>query len=177
MIIAMVLLGTLLLLGTAAAETEEGNATMKPLESHAIELENTGASMDVTYDVTVTEGGAILVFVMDEPNYKKFMEDDPNAQYYIDFSVEAGTKNAKKEFTWEESGKFYIIIFNNAMIDDTSVDYTVTSEVMAYDMMMIVGIVIVVVLVIVVVAVVAMRRKKKAAEAPTTMDPGEPGAE
>ena len=91
-------------------------------------IDNTeGGIITIEYYVEVTDGLAVNVYFVDQDGYDDFIDpQEANFTYYVSYSVQ-DTKDAKKDWTWNEAGDFYVIIEYGGDTDTESseVIYTV----------------------------------------------------
>ncbi len=105
-----------------------GEETLDLIDYHIdIEIDNTdGDSLSSAYDVEVTEGVAVNVYFVDQQGYEDYIALI-NFSYFVSYSV-LNTKDADKEWTWNDEGIFYVIIDTTALssTDNSTVKYKVT---------------------------------------------------
>ena len=129
-LIPLALCVALLLLAVPVQAGEaSGEETLDWLDYIDVTIDNTdGDSLSIAYDVEVTEGVAVNVYFVDQEGYDDYV--DPlvvNFSYYVSYSV-LNTKDAEKDWTWNDEGNFYVIIENAGVssMDTSTVKYEVT---------------------------------------------------
>lgn len=100
----------LLMIAVPPVAAKERSDTVKidPGNFAPIQLQfDEGPAMRVGYEVTVTEGPRIDVFVLDNANYQKYRD---NEDFQAHGASDLDTASAKQEFTLEEQGTWWIVL-------------------------------------------------------------------
>jgi hypothetical protein len=167
----LLLISLLLLAGTAMAGEEKGTSTIPPFESVDVRIDNSdGTTLKVSYDVELVDGHGFNVFFVDESDWEKYSEGQ-SFEYYVLYSVE-NTSDVQKEWNWDESGVFYVIIDNSftdpSVWENITVDYKVSwEEWTAVDWIFWGGLCFAIVIVLVILSIFLRRvRRKPQAEPP-----------
>ena len=181
-----VLMALLLTSAPALGGTEVGTETLAINEWIPFRIDNTdGRTMDIAYEVVVTEGPDIDVLFMESKCYDAFLVGDP-FEYIVDMSV-LGTQNVKMEWTWSNEGEFCIVIDNTFAATtpppedgDVTLTYVVewdawgATDWLSWGLLFIVAIVILLVLLVIVVRARERTRIRAQMEEETGWAEGEP---
>lgn len=97
-----------LLAAPAAAEERSDTVKLDPGQHAAIEVPfEDGSALRVRYDVQVTEGPNIDVFVLDNANYQKYTDDE---DFQSHGASDMDTGNSEQSFTLTEKGTWRIVL-------------------------------------------------------------------
>jgi hypothetical protein len=112
----------------ALGDTATGTCTLSFGEHLDVHVDfDEGTSIDIAYEVTVTEGPPVNVYFVDSDGREDYL--DPAATGFSCFKAwsSTGTTHAREEFTIDTHGDYYVIIENTAAsLDNATVEYTVS---------------------------------------------------
>ncbi len=132
-----VLLTLLLAAGGAVAAEKSGSNTIDEdaFVDITIPFED-GSPMKITYDVTVTDGPRIDVFVMDNANFQKYESNDDF--HYVERASDLDVSSTSKSFTLERNDQWHLVLDNtdkggaqppqNLQNDPATVQWTVEGQ-------------------------------------------------
>ena len=112
-LLALLVVSSLLVAGSAVGEREEGDDVLVAGEHLALSIElEEGEEIEVRIFVAVTDGPKIDVFWMSAEGYDDYRYDQ-DFNHYVDYSV-VNTRNVDKTFTWDGEGTYFVVIDNTA---------------------------------------------------------------
>ena len=110
---AILVVASVLLAGTASAGREEGDDVLVAGEHMALPIElEEGEKVEVRIFVAVTDGPPIDVFWMSQEGYDDYRYSEA-FNHYVDYSV-IGTRNVDRTFDWDGEGTYFVVVDNTA---------------------------------------------------------------
>lgn len=169
-VLSIALVSVLLFSGIAMAEKDSGTEKLEWGDSIYIPIDTGGDTVDVEWEVTVTEGASVNCYYTNQDGKDDYYDDTKMQFSYVPANSVQNTKSASKSFRETEGGTWYLIIENGdmgAIGENSTFNYEVSWEPMtAGDWAVSIGIFLVIIIVIVLVVVLIRRAKKKVTDQP-----------
>jgi hypothetical protein len=127
---SIIIIATLsvLVLATVAAPAlggeESGTETIMGMDPFSIDFENTGSDpMDVSWDITVTDGVPVNIVLLDEENHGQFTS---GLRYEAYEGHQYNYTTSSKRTVSVEEGRYYLVIESaHSSMDSSTVNYVV----------------------------------------------------